>query len=125
MPEIVFYKDTKGREPVYEFMRELEKKNDKNSRVHLNKINDDIQVLRLHGTDGARITKTMKHLDGDIWELRPIDNRILFGAWFEDVFILLHVFVKKTQKTPAAEIRKAKEELEDFKERFGENREQG
>jgi phage-related protein len=31
--------------------------------------------------------------------------------------VLLHTFVKKTQKTPAREIEKAKRELEDLKER--------
>lgn len=121
MPVVVFYKDEKGNEPVMEFIRELKQKNDKDSRVHLNKIYDDIEVLIKHGTDGARITKSMKHLDGDIWELRPIDNRILFGAWYDDVFLLLHVFLKKTQKTPPKEIEKAKKELADFKERFGGN----
>ncbi len=120
MPEVYFYRDKKGNEPVTEFMQALKKKDDKDSRIHLNKINDDIQVLREHGTDGARITKSMKHLEGDIWELCPIDNRILFGAWYDGVFLLLHVFVKKTQKTPQKEIEKAKKELADFKERFGE-----
>ena len=119
MPEVIFYKDEKGNEPVYEFIKELEGRHDKNSRIHLNKIYDDIEVLIKHGIDGALITKSMKHLDGEIWELRPIDNRILFGAWIKDVFVLLHVFIKKTQKTPPAEIEKAKKELADFRERLG------
>ena len=33
---------------------------------------------------------------------------------------LLHHFVKKTQKTPLQEIKKAERNLKDFKERFGE-----
>ena len=33
-------------------------------------------------------------------------------------FVLLHHFQKKTQKTPAAEIEKAKRELEDYKRRY-------
>ena len=41
----------------------------------------------------------IKHLEGDIWELRPLRDRILFAAWLDDGFILLHHFVKKTQKT--------------------------
>ena len=59
----------------------------------------------------------MKHLDGDIWELRPLRDRIFFAAWIDDAFILLHHFMKKTQKTPKAEIEKAKRELKDFKRR--------
>ena len=38
----------------------------------------------------------IKHLEGDIWELRPLRDRILFAAWLDDGFILLHHFVKKT-----------------------------
>lgn len=46
-------------------------------------------------------------------------DRILFAAWVGDSFVLLHTFMKETQKTPPAEIEKAENELADFKERFG------
>ena len=62
----------------------------------------------------------IKHLDGEIWELRPIRNRILFVAYTENEFILLHHFIKKTQKTPQAEINQAKRNMKDFIERSGE-----
>mgnify|MGYP000593466365 FL=1 len=50
-------------------------------------------------------------------ELRPLRNRILFVAWYDGSFVLLHHFIKKTQKTPAREIQQAKRELADLKER--------
>ena len=56
----------------------------------------------------------VKHLDGDIWELRPARDRILFAHCTDDSFVLLHQFVKKTRKTPAKELEKAKRELADF-----------
>ena len=59
----------------------------------------------------------MKHLDGEIWELRPLRDRILFVAWVNGSYVLLHQFVKKTQKTPAREIEKAKREFADLIER--------
>lgn len=59
----------------------------------------------------------IKHLDGDIWELRPLRDRILFVAWNNGGFVLLHQFMKKTQKTPAREIEQAKRELADLIER--------
>ena len=59
----------------------------------------------------------VKHLDGDIWELRPLRDRILFVGWTNGSFVLLHQFIKKTQKTPAREIEKAKRELAYIKER--------
>ena len=64
----------------------------------------------------------VKHLDGEIWELRPISDRILFAGWVEGSFVLLHSFVKKTQKTPKREIEQAKRELADFKERSKEGK---
>ncbi|MDE6362827.1 MAG: type II toxin-antitoxin system RelE/ParE family toxin [Lachnospiraceae bacterium] len=36
----------------------------------------------------------IKHPDGDIWELRPLRDRILFAAWNGSDFALLHVFMK-------------------------------
>lgn len=61
----------------------------------------------------------VKHLDGEIWELRPIRDRILFAGVVGGRYVLLHQFMKQTQKTPAREIEKAKRELADFRERSG------
>ena len=61
---------------------------------------------------------TIKKLKGtDIWELRPIKDRILFAYWQDNTFILLHYFIKKTQKTPRREIEQAKRNLADYRER--------
>ncbi|MCH5260781.1 MAG: type II toxin-antitoxin system RelE/ParE family toxin [Lachnospiraceae bacterium] len=113
MHEIVFYQDNKGRQPVLEYMRALKESNSKDSRIKLNKINDYIQALAVYGTEGLSETY-VKHLDGDIWELRPIRDRILFAAFVNGRYVLLHHFMKETQKTPRREIEKAKRELEDF-----------
>lgn len=53
----------------------------------------------------------------DIWELRPLRDRILFASWCNNKFVLLSVFMKQTQKTPQREIEKAKRLLEDYKKR--------
>ncbi|MDO4439330.1 MAG: type II toxin-antitoxin system RelE/ParE family toxin [Eubacteriales bacterium] len=119
MYEIVFYRDKEGKEPVYEYMLELAKKNSKDARINLNKINDYIEILKQYGTQAGE--PYIKHLDGDIWELRPIRNRILFAAWIGNNFVLLSHFTKKTQKTPKKEIEKAKKYLADFLERGMEN----
>ena len=57
----------------------------------------------------------MKHLDGDIWELRPVSDRVLFAGADSNGFVLLHQFKKKTQKTPKREIDQAKRELDDYR----------
>ena len=43
----------------------------------------------------------------------------MFAGWVDGAFVLLHSFVKKSQKTPKREIEQAKRELADFKEREG------
>ena len=115
MHKIFFYKDKKGNEPVLDYLRELSEKSDKDSRIKANKINDYIEMLSQYGTQAGE--PYIKHLEGEIWELRPLRDRIFFAAWHNGSFILLHSFVKKTQKTPAREIKQAKRELSDFIER--------
>ncbi|MCM1063799.1 MAG: type II toxin-antitoxin system RelE/ParE family toxin [Eubacterium sp.] len=113
--EVYFYKDRNGKEPVIDYMRKLARKKDKDSRIKLNKVQDYIEALKVYGiTIGEPY---IKHLDGEIWELRPLRDRILFVAWNKGSFVMLHQFMKKTQKTPAREIEKAKRELADLKER--------
>jgi phage-related protein len=115
MYEVIFYQDSRGRQPVYEYLKELLQKKDKNSRVNANKINDYIQMLSEYG---ARVGEPyVKHLAGEIWELRPLRNRILFAIYNKRVYILLHYFKKQTQKTPRREIEQAERNLLDFKRR--------
>ncbi len=115
MHKVYFYKDKNGSEPVAEYIAELSKRSDKDSRIKLNKIRDYVKVLSEHGTQAGE--PYIKHLDGEIWELRPLRDRILFVAWVNGNYVLLHQFMKKTQKTPAREIEKAKRELADLIER--------
>ncbi len=116
MHKIHFYMDADGHEPVLEYIRELEGRRDKDSRIKLNKIRDYMRILGERGTQAGE--PYLKHLDGEIWELRPIWDRILFVAWYDDGYVLLHHFMKKTQKTPLREIEKAKRELADIRERW-------
>jgi len=117
MFKVIMYQDRQGRSTVKEYHKELEKKAQtrKDERVRLKKFIEYIAILRQYGT---RIGQPMvKHIDGDIWELRPINNRIFFFYWKDDIFVLLHHFLKKTNKTPAREIEQAKRNLNDFIER--------
>ena len=115
MHNIVFYKDKNGKEPVYEYLRELSQNKDKDSRIKANKLNDYIQALSEYGTSIGM--PYVRHLEAEIWELRPLRDRILFAAWVDGAFVLLHHFIKKTQKTPKREMEQAKRELADFLER--------
>lgn len=117
MHEIIFYEDSKGNKPVLEYIKQLANTNGKDNRIKLKKIQEYIVVLQTYGATMGE--PYMKHLDGDIWELRPISDRILFAGLVNGKFVLLHQFVKKTQKTPPREIEQAKRELDDFRERSG------
>ncbi|MDO5564964.1 MAG: type II toxin-antitoxin system RelE/ParE family toxin [Eubacteriales bacterium] len=57
-------------------------------------------------------TDVAHQIDGDIWELIPGKNRIFYFK--DNKFVLLHQFVKKTNKTPTREIEKAKNERDDY-----------
>lgn len=115
MNKIIFYKDKRGKEPVFDYMQALSKKKSKDSRIKLNKIGDYIEILSAYGTTAGE--PYVKHIEGDIWELRPLRDRILFAGYIEGSFVLLHTFLKKTNKTPRREIEQAKQELQDFRER--------
>jgi phage-related protein len=76
--------------------------------------------LEKYGIDIIRhFPKSVKQIKGDIYELRPGKNRVLY--FYQDRknrFILLHGFTKKTDKTPKSEVDKAIEEKKDFIRRY-------
>jgi phage-related protein len=120
MYELVFYETESGESPVGSFLIDLDNRSetDKTARTQLKQLLFHLDLLAESGT---RIgTRYVKHLDGSIWELTPGDNRILFFVWTGSRFVLLHQFRKKTQKTPAQEIAKAKRELTDWLNRHPE-----
>ena len=50
MHTIYFYKDKQGNQPVLDYMRELARRDNKDSRIKLNKLNDYIELLSQQGT---------------------------------------------------------------------------
>lgn len=117
MYQIIFYEDNRGHSQVQEYIRELreESKKNKNARILFQKVVAYFDCLEKYGTRiGEPITK---YLGGEIWELRPLKNRFLYAYYKEDTFVILHVFTKKTQKTPKKELEKAKRNLTDLRER--------
>lgn len=104
MYEIHFYRNSDGKEPVKEYIQNLASKHDKDSRIKLNKIRDYVKILSEHGTRAGE--PYMKHLNGDIWELRPLRDRIFFFGWNGNSFVLLHQFMKKRRKPPKEKLNK-------------------
>lgn len=115
MYRVFYYKDSRGKSPVGDYIKSLGAKNDKDSRIKLNKLLEYIEYL---SREGKQVKEPYaKHLGGELWELRPIRDRILFAAWDGQSFILLHHFIKQTQKTPKREIDQAMQNLADYRER--------
>lgn len=115
MYQIHFYQDKNGYSQVKEYIDSLLIKKDKTSRVKYKKILAYLQVLQRKGTYCGE--PFVKHIENKIWELRPLQDRILFAVMIENEFILLHQFVKKTKKTPKKEIERARREWQDILER--------
>ena len=115
MYDIIIYEDKNGKSELQEYIKELSTKKDKNNKIKYNKIIAYIRMLKQNGLSLGE--PYIKHLDKEIWELRPLRDRILFASWYNNKFVLLCVFMKQTQKTPKNEIEKAKRLLEDYKKR--------
>lgn len=116
---IIFYEKSNGESQVWNFLEELRKKSstNKNARIQYKQATLCIELLQNNGT---RLPDTItKHIDENIWELRPGNNRIFYFCYDDNSFVLVHSFRKKTQKTPRREIEKAKSERDDYLSRKG------
>lgn len=119
MYKIEIYHDKNGKSEIKEYIEHLKKKTDKNSKIKYNKIIAYIRELQKHG---LKIGKPyIKHIEANIWELRPLRNRILFANLCDNSFVLLSIFMKSTNKTPKTDKEKAKRLLVDYKSRRNNN----
>lgn len=112
MWNIIFYEKKDGTIPVAEFLDTLPSK-------HRAKAVWEIELLEQAGT--ALGMPYVKHIEGKLWELRvkfaSDISRVFYFIPVGDTIVLLHGFVKKTQKTPTQEIVTAQAYLADHEER--------
>lgn len=114
MYKIVFYTDKNNKSEVFEYIKKLRnKKNNKECRIKLNKITAYINQLSKQGLSLGE--PYIKRIDNELWELRPLRDRILFAYCEENKFVLLSVFMKVTNKTPEREKEKAKKLLQRYR----------
>ncbi|EKE25887.1 MAG: hypothetical protein ACD_5C00009G0006 [uncultured bacterium] len=110
--EIKLFESKRGEKPVEEFIKSL------NERVQL-KITRTLEHLEEFGLEGA-YPHVKKLTSTSLWELRILggDNiRIFYVTITGKVFLLLHGFKKKTQKTPTKEIAIAQKRLDEYQSR--------
>ena len=112
--EIELYTDRSGKEPVAAFLDDLPGA----TRAKVVKMFDRLAEY------GVLLDEPYtRQIRGKIRELRIKDNlgqiRVLWFTFTGRRFILLHGFLKKTDKTPEREIDLAEKRMKDFIERYG------
>ena len=115
MFDIEFWEDKKGYSDVADYIEKLSQKSNKDSRIKLRKIVAYIDILSEKGRSVCY--PVARHIDDEIWELRPLNNRFMYAYITGNKIIILSYFIKKSSKTPKIEIEKAKKRLEEYKER--------
>src|SRR4030042_7109880 len=111
--EIIYYKDNLGKSPVDEFLLDLAVTN----KVLFQQTTKGISKLRNKAYHREPLSK---YIEPGLWELRIRAGnsilRILYTFTKGKVIILLHIFNKKQQKTPAKELEMARRRLKELKE---------
>ena len=76
--EIEFYTDQNGKCDISDFIDELDSKaeTNKDARVQLRQVLFCIDMLSRNGNNLS--TNIAKHINDEIWELRPGKNRVLY-----------------------------------------------
>src|SRR3972149_6909866 len=109
--KIVFYKDSLGKSPIEEFFLKLVG----NNRSLLAKTREGIEKLRNRDYHREPLSK---YIRPGLWELRVRSGndilRILYTFTKGQIIILLHVFIKKQQKTPSGELEIARKRLKEL-----------
>lgn len=99
---VSFYRTEAGNEPVREWLTEI-------PRDHKRMIGTEIKTVQIGWPIGMPV---VRKLDKGLWEVRVnlVDTiaRVLFTV-DGSVMVLLHGFIKKSQKTPASDLETARQ----------------
>ena len=102
---VVFYKTTAGNEPVREWLKELPPEERKI-------IGDDLKTAQYGWPLGMPL---IRKLEPELWEVRSsLRNRIARVVFTvqDDTMVLLHGFIKQSQKTPVKDLQLARQRLQ-------------
>ena len=102
-----FFKTALGKEPVREWLKACPAETRRT-------IGEDIKTVQFGWPLGMPLVRKM---NPGLWEMRSrLKDGIVrvFFTVYEDMMILLHVFVKKGQKTPSKEIEITKRRLKEL-----------
>jgi phage-related protein len=115
--QAVYYRDPDSRQPVMDFLESVPAKTRAALVLQIDRLNS------LTDTDPPLPFPHTSQIDGELRELRCHYGSRLYRVLYrrsERLFILLHVFEKKTGAVPASDITVAQSRWNDFKRRMGE-----
>lgn len=102
--QVRFYKSSSGREPVRDWLKSLRSEDRK-------AIGEDIKTAQFGWPIGMPL---IRKLEAYLWEIRATIHdgiaRVIFTV-VGQTMVLLHGFVKKSQKTPAGDLKTARQRL--------------
>jgi len=111
------YTSESGRDYIREYLEKLAKDNKRND---LNQILETVKNLSEYGPDLKKhFPKLVKHIEADLYELRPGRNRIFYFYFKQNGYVLLHAYYKKTREAPDRELNLARKRLKEYKRRNG------
>jgi len=107
---IEFYTTARGERPVAAYIASLPESEQA-------RITQDIDLLAEFGVALGR--PYARHIEGDLWELRPGPHRVFYCIVTGRRCILLCCYRKRSQKAPKREIARALRYMTDWWEREG------
>ncbi len=109
MTKVIYYTNTTGENPAEKFLDSLQK-------LDKAKIMRILRYIEIYGL--ITVLPHVKKLTGTpLWEIRILGKtsiRIVYITLQEDAILLVHGFLKKTQKTPSKEIGLALSRIQDW-----------
>lgn len=119
--QAVYYRDSRGHQPVEDFIDGLPLKHQATIDLVIDRLND------LGPTEPPLPFPTTSQVDGELRELRchygPVLYRVLYRR-SQNLFVLLHVLRKSSAKVPPSDIDTARARWGDFKVRMDAERRQ-
>ena len=106
---VLFYRTSIGKEPVREWLKALPIEDRKI-------IGDDLKTVQFGWPLGMPL---IRKLEANLWEVRSHLHQRIARVIFTvegDTMVLLHGFIKKSQKTPAADLQLARQRLRELQE---------
>ena len=106
MYEIEFYEKKTVNLTSGIFLKNCEK-NRKKARTQESNITQLMLHIQLLQNNGTRLPNNItKHIEEDIWELRPGNNRVFYFYYCNDTFVLLHHSERKHKRHRSVKLKK-------------------